>query len=114
MEGIIYPACDPYTGECLCKPGVTGLFCDDCAPGHDINFPACEPCHACYHLWEKIVSDIRLDSERIETIRPCPEDDRPISELQNLRNLLEKLQSLVNMTAKDELEKLEELLARIR
>uniref|UniRef100_A0A8C1P6W4 Laminin, beta 4 n=1 Tax=Cyprinus carpio TaxID=7962 RepID=A0A8C1P6W4_CYPCA len=114
MEGTIYPACDPYTGECLCKPGVIGLFCDDCAPGHDTNFPACEPCHACYHLGEKTVSDVRRDIERIETIRPCPENDRPIFELQNLRNLLDKLQSLANVTAKDELEKLEELLARIR
>uniref|UniRef100_A0A8C1RC31 Laminin, beta 4 n=1 Tax=Cyprinus carpio TaxID=7962 RepID=A0A8C1RC31_CYPCA len=111
MEGTIYPACDPYTGECLCKPGVIGLFCDDCAPGHDTNFPACEPCHACYHLGEKTVSDVRRDIERIETIRPCPENDRPIFELQNLRNLLDKLQSLANVTAKDELEKLEELLA---
>lgn len=91
-----------------------GLFCDDCAPGHDTNFPACEPCHACYHLGEKTVSDVRRDIERIETIRPCPENDRPIFELQNLRNLLDKLQSLANVTAKDELEKLEELLARIR
>uniref|UniRef100_A0A8C1VN89 Laminin, beta 4 n=1 Tax=Cyprinus carpio TaxID=7962 RepID=A0A8C1VN89_CYPCA len=114
MQGTIYPACDPYTGECLCKPGVIGLFCDDCAPGHDTNFPACEPCHACYHLGEKTVSDVRRDIERIETIRPCPENDRPIFELQNLRNLLDKLQSLANVTAKDELEKLEELLARIR
>uniref|UniRef100_A0A8C1P6P2 Laminin, beta 4 n=1 Tax=Cyprinus carpio TaxID=7962 RepID=A0A8C1P6P2_CYPCA len=113
MEGTIYPACDPYTGECLCKPGVIGLFCDDCAPGHDTNFPACEPCHACYHLGEKTVSDVRRDIERIETIRPCPENDRPIFELQNLRNLLDKLQSLANVTAKDELEKLEELLAQI-
>lgn len=45
---------------------------------------------------------------------PCPEDDRPISELQHLKTLLEKLQSLANLTAKDELEKLKELLARIR
>ncbi|ROL46627.1 Laminin subunit beta-4 [Anabarilius grahami] len=114
MEGTIFPACDTFTGECLCKPGVTGLFCDDCAPGHDTNFPACEPCHACYHLWEKIISDARLDAERIETVMPCPEDFRPRPDLQHLQNLLEKLQSLLNMTAQDELKKLEELLARIR
>ncbi|KAL0154837.1 hypothetical protein M9458_049100, partial [Cirrhinus mrigala] len=92
---------------------VTGLFCDECAPGHDTNFPACEPCHDCYDLWEKIVSDVRLDIERIETIMPCPEDDRPISELQRSKTSLEKLQSLSYLTAKDELKKLKELLARI-
>lgn len=114
MEGTIYPACDTFTGECLCKPGVTGLFCDDCAPGHDNKFPACEPCHACYHLWEKIISDVRIDAERIETVMPCPEDFRLRTDLQHLQNLLEKLQSLLNMTTQDELKKLEELLARIR
>lgn len=114
MEGTIFPACDTFTGECLCKPGVTGPFCDDCAPGHDTNFPACEPCHACHHLWEKIISDVGLDAERIKTVIPCPEDFRPRPDLQHLQNLLEKLQSLFNLTAQDELKKLNELLARIR
>lgn len=114
MEGTIFPACDTFTGECLCKPGVTGPFCDDCAPGHDTNFPACKPCHACYHLWDKIISDVRLDTKRIETVIPCPEDFRPRPDLQRLQDFLEKLQSLLNMTAQDELKKLEELLARIR
>ncbi|XP_051546192.1 laminin subunit beta-4 isoform X1 [Myxocyprinus asiaticus] len=114
MKGTIHPACDPYTGECLCRPGVTGLFCDECAPSHDTNFPTCEPCHACYQLWGKSISDVTLDAERIKTMMPCPEDFRPRSELEVLEILLEKLQSLLNITSKDEMEKLEELLARIR
>ncbi|XP_056307443.1 laminin subunit beta-4 [Danio aesculapii] len=114
LEGTVHPACDTYTGECLCKPGVTGPFCDECAPGHNNNFPACEPCHACNHLWEKIISDLSLDAERIETMMPCPEDFRSRPELQHLQNLLEKLQNVANMGAQDELKKLEELLARIR
>lgn len=114
MEGTIYPACDPYTGECLCKPGVTGLFCDECGPGHDTIFPICEPCHTCNQLWEKIVSDVKLDTERMETIMPCPDPSRPIPDLERLQTLLEKLQSQLNVTDEDEIEKLEKLLAQIR
>uniref|UniRef100_A0AAR2JSM0 Laminin subunit beta 4 n=1 Tax=Pygocentrus nattereri TaxID=42514 RepID=A0AAR2JSM0_PYGNA len=58
MEGTVHPGCDPYTGECMCRPGVSGIFCDECAPGHDPVFPACEPCHTCFLLWEKKVTDI--------------------------------------------------------
>lgn len=93
---------------------MTGPFCDECAPGHNNNFPTCEPCHACNHLWEKIVSDLSLGAERIETMMPCPEDFRSTPDLQHLQNLLEKLQNVLNMDAQDELKKLEELLARIR
>ncbi|KAI7811799.1 laminin subunit beta-4 precursor [Triplophysa rosa] len=114
MEGTIYPACDPNTGECLCKPGVTGLFCDECGPGHNTNFPICEPCHTCNQLWEKIVSDVKLDTERMETIMPCPENSRPIPDLERLQLLLEKLQSQLNVTDVDEVKKLEKLLAQIR
>lgn len=114
MEGTIYPACDPYTGECLCKPGVIGIFCDECGPGHDTIFPTCKPCHTCSQLWEKIVSDIKLDTERMETIMPCPENTRPIPDLERLNRLLDKLQSLLNKTNQDELDKLEKLLEQIR
>lgn len=93
---------------------MTGLFCDECSPGHDTNFPTCEPCHTCYQLWEKIVSDVKLDTERMETIMPCPENSLPIPDLERLQTLLEKLQSQFNMTDEEDMEKLEKLLAQIR
>lgn len=45
---------------------------------------------------------------------PCPDPSRPIPDLERLQMLLEKLQSQLNVTDEDEIEKLEKLLAQIR
>ena len=39
------PQCSPEDGQCPCKPGVTGQYCEACEPTH-FNFgPAgCEDC----------------------------------------------------------------------
>ena len=31
--GSVLPACDPYCGQCSCKPNVTGRKCDKCFIG---------------------------------------------------------------------------------
>ncbi|XP_058499238.1 laminin subunit alpha-5 isoform X1 [Solea solea] len=38
--------CDPHTGQCRCKPGVTGLHCDRCEDG-SFGFDSCSGCHHC-------------------------------------------------------------------
>lgn len=53
-EGSLHTACDPRSGQCSCRPRVTGLRCDTCVPG-TYNFPYCEgeagaactPCAVC-------------------------------------------------------------------
>lgn len=40
-DGSLHAACDPRSGQCSCRPRVTGLRCDACVPG-TYNFPACE------------------------------------------------------------------------
>lgn len=40
-EGSLHAACDPRSGQCSCRPRVTGLRCDTCVPG-TYNFPYCE------------------------------------------------------------------------
>uniref|UniRef100_A0A8C5TBM3 Laminin subunit alpha 3 n=1 Tax=Malurus cyaneus samueli TaxID=2593467 RepID=A0A8C5TBM3_9PASS len=37
------PECDKTSGQCKCKPGITGRRCDQCAPG-TYGFPHCVPC----------------------------------------------------------------------
>ncbi|XP_016152212.1 PREDICTED: laminin subunit alpha-3 [Ficedula albicollis] len=37
------PECDKTSGQCKCKPGITGRRCDQCAPG-TYGFPNCVPC----------------------------------------------------------------------
>lgn len=32
--GSVHGNCDGVTGQCLCKPGVTGQLCEECEPRH--------------------------------------------------------------------------------
>lgn len=37
--------CNPNTGECTCKPGVGGSYCDSCMTGYwGLNEYGCRPC----------------------------------------------------------------------
>ncbi|XP_042318376.1 laminin subunit alpha-5, partial [Sceloporus undulatus] len=39
-------SCDPRTGQCHCKPGVTGWHCDRCQEGH-YGYETCLGCQKC-------------------------------------------------------------------
>ncbi|XP_061781861.1 laminin subunit alpha-5 isoform X2 [Nerophis lumbriciformis] len=39
-------SCDPHTGQCRCKAGVTGLLCDRCQGG-SFGFQSCAGCRPC-------------------------------------------------------------------
>uniref|UniRef100_A0AAQ5Y5K7 Laminin subunit alpha-5 n=1 Tax=Amphiprion ocellaris TaxID=80972 RepID=A0AAQ5Y5K7_AMPOC len=39
-------SCDPHTGQCRCKPGVTGALCDRCVDG-SFGFESCSGCRQC-------------------------------------------------------------------
>lgn len=34
LDGSVHGNCDRATGQCLCKPGVTGQLCEECEPRH--------------------------------------------------------------------------------
>ena len=43
--GAVSGECDAITGQCTCRPGVTGLRCDQCLPGFaGMTSSGCVPC----------------------------------------------------------------------
>ncbi|XP_053322196.1 laminin subunit alpha-3 [Spea bombifrons] len=45
--GVVQPApakCDGISGQCICKPRISGRQCDRCSPGY-FHFPDCIPCN---------------------------------------------------------------------
>ncbi|XP_018431604.1 PREDICTED: laminin subunit beta-2 [Nanorana parkeri] len=44
-QGSLSSECDPYGGQCRCKPNVIGRRCDQCAPGtHGFGTSGCKTC----------------------------------------------------------------------
>ncbi|NXY84481.1 LAMA1 protein, partial [Alcedo cyanopectus] len=43
-SGSLHSSCDPATGQCLCKPGVTGQLCQECEPRHLLLEDQCVSC----------------------------------------------------------------------
>uniref|UniRef100_A0A8B9PYM3 Laminin subunit beta 3 n=1 Tax=Apteryx owenii TaxID=8824 RepID=A0A8B9PYM3_APTOW len=52
FQGTEETGCDKTTGRCLCRPGVTGLRCDQCQRGHCSTYPQCELCHPCFQAYD--------------------------------------------------------------
>ncbi|XP_055635054.1 laminin subunit alpha-1 isoform X2 [Toxorhynchites rutilus septentrionalis] len=47
-EGSLSDECDLQTGQCFCKPGITGRRCDRCElPKHIVQGYKCKPCDNC-------------------------------------------------------------------
>jgi len=117
LEGTEPPSCDPETGECLCREGVSGIFCDECSPGYDSAFPLCAPCHACRALWAQQVEDVQRAARTMRSFIPCHDDQRPTGGRpeQRMLQLQVELHLLGNLTgdAPPRVEQVEQLRARV-
>ncbi|XP_031657819.1 laminin subunit beta-4-like [Oncorhynchus kisutch] len=103
VSGTDRPACDPLTGECLCRIGVKDIFCDECAPGYDQVFPACTPCQPCAVLWVDNVTDVHRAAQRMRTFMPCNGEQLEPGYSRRWQRMLEmhsKLDYLVKLTGR--------------
>lgn len=119
MEGTERPSCNRETGECLCRPGVTGIFCDECAPGYDSAFPACKECHPCNALWGDDIKDVQRAAEIMRTLIPVqgpdqqPGANRQLTRILALQSVLDELAKLAGLSP-PKVAKLEKMVAKIK
>ncbi|XP_063779672.1 laminin subunit alpha-3 isoform X2 [Pseudophryne corroboree] len=78
--GVIQPSrpeCDGTSGQCRCKPRITGRQCDRCAPGF-FRFPDCIPCDCdsygtepqiCHHHTGVCLCKENIDGSRCDVCR---------------------------------------------
>ncbi|PIO58345.1 laminin EGF-like protein, partial [Teladorsagia circumcincta] len=75
LDGSLNGACNPLTGQCECRDGVTGRDCSRCQHRHAFIGGVCTSCdQGCYLPLMTMVDEleITLANQNLSTLRPIP------------------------------------------
>lgn len=59
LEGSLTTQCNKNSGSCVCREGIGGYSCDECARGYYGNSPYCLPCGECFENWDRTIQDLK-------------------------------------------------------
>ncbi|CAF1124771.1 unnamed protein product [Didymodactylos carnosus] len=93
-DGSINSQCDAVTGQCLCKTGVTGKYCDRCARGLYGLVPYCTNCGQCFSKWDNIIGNL-TDKVNVYVDRLHSVEIRQIESITN-GNLFQQTETLLD------------------
>lgn len=65
-NGSLQTQCDKLSGQCLCKTGITGFYCDRCDRGTYGVIPECHQCGECFNNWSGILGAIKVQLDTLE------------------------------------------------
>ncbi|VDL66463.1 unnamed protein product [Nippostrongylus brasiliensis] len=74
-DGSLHGACNPLTGQCECRPGVTGRDCSRCQHRHAFIGGVCTSCdQGCYLPLMTMVDELELTlaNQNFSALRPIP------------------------------------------
>ncbi|CAD6189781.1 unnamed protein product [Caenorhabditis auriculariae] len=74
-DGSLHGACNPLTGQCECRPGVTGRDCSRCQERHAFIGGVCTSCdQGCYLPLMLMVDDLEttLANQNFSNLKPIP------------------------------------------
>nr|XP_023418495.1 laminin subunit alpha-1 [Cavia porcellus] len=88
-QGSVHSNCDPLSGQCICKPGATGLQCDECQPRHLLVDSSCVSCDdECTGI---LLGDLDRVGDAILSVNLTSVVPAPYGVLSNLENATRSL-----------------------
>ncbi|XP_043572577.1 laminin subunit beta-3-like [Chiloscyllium plagiosum] len=101
-RGTVTGGCDKSTGRCLCRPGVTGVLCNECKQlrGYCSDFPKCNQCHPCFQIVDNQISTLNIrHNALVNTKLPAQGGNDYDSEIGGLTNKLQQVQAIISNPA---------------
>ncbi|XP_024619438.1 laminin subunit alpha-1 [Neophocaena asiaeorientalis asiaeorientalis] len=105
-HGSVHSDCDRGSGQCVCRPGATGLRCEDCEPRHILVENDCVSCDD--ECGGVLLNDMDHVGDAIVSVNLSGIIPVPYGILSNLENTMKYLRdSLLNENIQKELAKIQ-------